>query len=303
MDSSGLVLGEFFGILDEMDYYMIDTLLTTPIGNNRIDFEERKKLWSDCCVRIPPLIQGTIHDIKIVVSNEWWNMSWLAYEYVDEKGRLIRDVGLEYLVEIKNWEWEMNSAEDGTGSQEWKKTPIYIIDNHNHAFYCRWKSYLAWYIARWSRLIHIDQHSDLNLPTATIDKLQAIGEWEIYNLKFDAWSTLKEVAIYTNETLDIASFIKPAKEIGLISDYEIILTEYSLVQYQIPTLNPQPNTLILDIDLDFRAPEMSITAYDTTIKKVRQLIALPDVWCVTIATSPTYISQQRALEVLRDLVG
>lgn len=137
---------------------------------------------------------------------------------------------------------------------------------------------------------------------AVSDKLKATETW---SLKLDSWSSLDDVSVYTNEVLDIASFIKPAKEIGLISEYEIVLTEYSLLHraeadsliYQIT------NSLIIDIDLDFRAPEMSIQEYDQTIKKVRQLIALPDVWCITVATSPTYIDQQRALEVLHDLLN
>jgi hypothetical protein len=80
----------------------------------------------------------------------------------------------------------------------------------------------------------------------------------------------------------------------------MILSEYALLDYDISSLSSQ--SLILDIDLDFRAPEMGIEYYYQTIKKVRQLIALPDVPCITIATSPTYIHQQRALQVLRDIM-
>jgi hypothetical protein len=82
--------------------------------------------------------------------------------------------------------------------------------------------------------------------------------------------------------------------------HDMILSEYALLDYDISSLSSQ--SLILDIDLDFRAPEMGIEYYDQTIKKVRQLIALPDVRCINIATSPTYIHQQRALQVLRDIM-
>jgi hypothetical protein len=105
--------------------------------------------------------------------------------------------------------------------------------------------------------------------------------------------------------LDIASFIKPAKEIGLISEYEMVLTEYFLLQYEVSTIfnHFQPSSsIIVDIDLDFRAPEMGSEYYYQTIKKVRQFIALPEVSCVTIATSPTYIHQQRAIDILRDIL-
>ena len=80
----------------------------------------------------------------------------------------------------------------------------------------------------------------------------------------------------------------------------MILSEYSLLDYDITTLDT--HSVVLDIDLDFWAPEMGIEYYYQTIKKVRQLIALPDVRCITIATSPTYIHQQRALQVLHDLL-
>ena len=46
-------------------------------------------------------------------------------------------------------------------------------------------------------------------------------------------------------------------------------------------------SIILDIDLDFRAPEMSIQEYEKTITQVRKLIFSPQVQCITIATSPT----------------
>ena len=82
--------------------------------------------------------------------------------------------------------------------------------------------------------------------------------------------------------------------------YDMILSEYALLDYDISLLSSK--SLIVDIDLDFRAPEMGIEYYYQTIKKVRQLIALPDVRCITIATSPTYIHQHRALEVLRDIM-
>ena len=47
---------------------------------------------------------------------------------------------------------------------------------------------------------------------------------------------------------------------------------------------------------------MGIEYYYQTIKKIRQIIDLPDVGCITIATSPTYIHQQRALQVLHDIL-
>ena len=80
----------------------------------------------------------------------------------------------------------------------------------------------------------------------------------------------------------------------------MIMTEYSLFAMEL--WNYENKFLILDIDLDFRAPEMGIQEYEKTISRVRQLISLPTVWCITIATSPTYIDQMRALQILHDLL-
>lgn len=249
-------------------YYDNDTFLTTAIGNNAIDFEKRKKLWSDSILYVPQLIEWTIDDLKIDITHK-------AYEYVNEKGSIVSDHWLQNLIEFSSWDKN-----------------IYIIDNHNHAFYCRYKSYKAWLLPRWSHLIHIDQHSDLNEVSLLEEKQSIINEN----------STLEEVARYTNEVLDIASFIKPAKEIWLISDYKMILTEYQLLEFY--NFRDLINfTTIIDIDLDFRAPEMGIEQYNQTISRVRNLISSPSVWCVTIATSPTYIDQQRALEILTDIVS
>ena len=57
---------------------------------------------------------------------------------------------------------------------------------------------------------------------------------------------------------------------------------------------------ILDIDVDFWAPEMGIGEFDRTIQKTRQLIAGANV--VTIATSPCFMDQERAVEIVRKLL-
>jgi hypothetical protein len=58
-------------------------------------------------------------------------------------------------------------------------------------------------------------------------------------------------------------------------------------------------TDILDIDLDFRAPEMSIDEYNKTINITRNLIQNSRV--VTIATSPYFLDQNLAIKIIKDL--
>lgn len=250
-----------------MNYYRQENFLMTPVGNNIISFWERKEKWSDVVLRVPPLVEGTIDDIQLLET-------WVCYEYVSDKNILISSFGLESLVHIIQWDKD-----------------IFIIDNHNHAFSCRWRSYINKKIDRWSHLIHIDQHSDYADP---IHYLSDSWDQNIQDI------SLLQIDNYTNEVLTIASFIKPALACGLCVSHDMILSEYALLDYDIWSISSQ--SLIVDIDLDFWAPEMGIEYYYQTIKKVRQLIALPDVHCITIASSPTYIHQQRALQVLHDLL-
>lgn len=250
-------------------YYTTNTLLTLPLGNNTIDFEERKKIWSDSILRIPLLKKGQWDDV--ILSTEG-----VCYEYVDEKWNLISESGLESLIKLSH-----------------PNKDITIIDNHNHAFACRWRSYISGNLPWSSHLIHIDQHSDFVEPTMYLADF-----CKEQNLEID----IPTIDRYTNEVLTIASFIKPALACGFCHSHDMILSEYALLEYDISSSDTTNRSIILDIDLDFRAPEMSSEYYDKTIDIVRKMISLSQVKCVTIATSPTYIDQYRALEILRDIL-
>jgi hypothetical protein len=248
-----------------MIYYSTELFQSLPEGNNVIDFEMRGRLWSDCILRIPPLIEWTFDDVSMADS-------YRAYEYI-QKEKIISERGLQSLVHLT------------------MHADLYIIDNHNHAFSFRWKSYTEKKIWRWSHLIHIDQHSDYAEPVKYLRDIYT----EYQSIPLD------EIYRYANTVLDIGSFIRPALDCGLVSQHEMILSEYKLLNHDISWWI-SPDT-ILDIDLDFRAPEMSIEQYDQTIRRVRKLIALPTTRCITIATSPTYIHPDRALKVLKDILS
>lgn len=76
---------------------------------------------------------------------------------------------------------------------------------------------------------------------------------------------------------------------------EQINTEYKLLNFQ-----TNEKDLIFDIDLDFRAPEMSIEKYSEAIEKTKELISKSRV--VTIATSPYFLDQNLAIKICKDLV-
>ena len=247
--------------------YTKENFINKPIGNNHIDFFWRKEKWSNCELRIAPLINWNIDDIKL-------SDTWVCYEYISDKWILTSASWLDSFVCLSK-----------------KNKDIYIVDNHNHAFSCWWRSYLNQKINRWAHLVHVDQHSDYADPISVL--------WNIYKESIKNIS-LDKIDMYTNEVLTIASFIKPSLDCWICMSHEMILSEYSLLNYELSLLDK--SSIIVDIDLDFWAPEMWIEYYYQTIKKMRQIINLPQVWCITIATSPTYIHQNRALEVLLDIL-
>lgn len=160
----------------------------------------------------------------------------------------------------------------------WSK--IVIFDNHNHALYL-WASYL---LKTHQRLpvIHIDQHSDLATPPT----------WNIDTIQHTTLEDRKQIAY---QIADIGSFIIPAIEWWLICSCEQIRTETKLIDYQLPAL-----PYILDIDLDFWAPEMVNDHIVQTVQKTRDLIR--NASFITIATSPGYINQKLALQILQKIL-
>ena len=174
--------------------------------------------------------------------------------------------------EMKNWKvveyrWLKNFIHIKSNNQS-----IYIFDNHNHALKYRIEEYKNWNIQFWFNLIHIDQHTDMN---------QSNFELDLENSNLDVYN--------------VWNFIQPAIRSWLINQVEQINTEYKLLNFQ-----TNEKDLILDIDLDFRAPEMSIEKYSETIEKTKNLISKSRV--VTIATSPYFLNQNLAIKICKDLL-
>ena len=174
---------------------------------------------------------------------------------------------------------------------KWENQTIYLIDNHNHALYFRYKEYFDWNIQKWTELIHIDQHTDMNDNKFSIKKTK-----------------IENIFNFTNKYCNVWNFIKPAVEEWLIWNIVQINTEYSLLNNKLPPLcwkhergdrGDFLHTEILDIDLDFRAPEMSIAKYQDTINIAKKLIKNSRV--VTIATSPYFLDQNLAIKLIKDL--
>lgn len=243
-------------------YYSCSIILNRSIGNNTFVYDERVNLFGKAQIIVPQLIEWTLDDVQP-------GDNIVFAEMID--GELQKFMGLDSLVCIDN---------DSQEGPVWKK--VYVMDNHNHALYCWYREHLAWRIEKWLSLVHIDQHSDMNDPAGWID-----GAKE---------NDLEYIAQYVNEICTIADFIQPALAVGLISECLQVRTEYGLLDYKLSL-----PAYILDIDIDFWAPEMGIEEFGRTIQKTRELIAGASV--VTIATSPCFMEQNRAVEIVKLLVS
>ncbi len=153
---------------------------------------------------------------------------------------------------------------------------VYIFDNHNHAFYFWIKSLKNKKFKKGIKLIHIDQHKDMREPEEYINNIE----------------DMKEVFDYTNFKLNVGNFIKPALNIGIFSEV-FIMDSLSSFSEQID------EQIVLDIDLDIFSKDMEYIDYNLKISTIRELINKSNV--ITISTSPFFINQKYAINVLKDI--
>lgn len=160
-----------------------------------------------------------------------------------------------------------------------------VFDNHHYALYFWYEALSRGFLGRGNTLIHIDQHSDL---------------WDnkndIPNNKIDL-ETMKQ---FVNEQCTVANYIQPAIRHGLIERVVRIEGENDIEKYgnYEPELDESP---ILNLDLDFFAKELDYIDFE----KKKQIILkfARKARLITVATSPFFIDQDRAIEYLRRVFG
>lgn len=153
---------------------------------------------------------------------------------------------------------------------------IYLFDNHNHAFYFWCKALSEGKILKGMKLLHVDQHKDTRVPPS-------------YDVDI---CDREDVIRYTTDVLNVGNFIMPAIYHSIFDDVEIVDSSYSLervVDYR----------YVLDIDLDFFSRDMSYIDFEWRMDRVREYISHADV--ITIASSPYFIEQKKAIEALKML--
>ncbi|TAK14615.1 MAG: hypothetical protein EPO35_09260 [Acidobacteria bacterium] len=187
----------------------------------------------------------------------------VVFEDVDEHGVLHACTGLAHLVRTT-----------------WRGVPTIIVDNHNHAFYFWCEALLSGGIQPGAALVHVDQHRDTRIP-----ELGYSGR------------TIEDAFEYTNFRLNVGNYVVPAERAGIIGECQFVTGAEALDDVSLVSRRNK----ILNIDLDYFAPEMAHVDF----AKASRFIAahLPAASLVTIATSPFFIEQKKAIEALRELTA
>lgn len=161
---------------------------------------------------------------------------------------------------------------------DWQGVPGIVFDNHNHALY-------FWYEARQlglfkgpAQLLHVDAHRDGSVPPRPLSDT----------------STLPDVFWYVNNVVEVGSFIQPALANGFFSSWAWLNT--------LETIQTQwPAGYVLDLDLDIFAG-LEVSEDESRLIQAIQNLALRAVF-MTVATSPLYIPQDRAIRLAQKLFG
>ncbi len=185
----------------------------------------------------------------------------VVFEGVDENGILQSCKGLGHFVRTA-----------------WQGVPMLIFDNHNHAFYFWFEAWKNGLIQKGATLIHVDQHKDMRMPEGPF-----------------AGESLEDAFRYTNEVLNVGNYIVPAKEFGLVEKIQFVTSEEALKDRSFMVRGNK----ILNIDLDFFAPELAYIDFEEARKFI--LDHARGARLITVATSPFFIEQTRAIKFLNEL--
>lgn len=166
----------------------------------------------------------------------------------------------------------------------WRGVPTVVIDNHNHAFHFWCEAWAGGRIEPGARLVHVDQHKDMRRPDRPFTRTP--GQPDFLDAAFE----------YTNRVVNVGNYVVPARELGLLGDMHFVTSGAALHD----TPPPAPGT-ILNIDLDYFAPEMAYIPFDEARRFIHAHLAAASL--VTIATSPYFVAQPLAIETLHALTA
>jgi len=240
--------------------------ITTPVWNNAFSYEKRKnkKLYVPNLIEIDDLneIKLQSHPSPLLQEREYK----VAFEDYDFNDNLSTNFWLENFYKIK-WKWK----------------DIYLLDNHNHAFYFWYLARSEWIIWDNNILVHIDEHAD------TRDNNKHL-------LKPDSYD-LQKVFDFTNHELNVGDYIVPALEEGIMWEVIQIRNEMNLLDYRGDFSSDA--WIILNLDLDFFQPDLDYIDYDLKKKVILDVASKASI--ITVSTSPFFINWELAICVFKDI--
>lgn len=233
--------------------------ITEPVSNNAFHFEERKAHYG-----FPPRIfVPALREGSLgdlKISNE------IVFEDYDDEGTLKSCNGLQTFIKTSL-----------------PNASVYIFDNHNHAFSFWQLEKIKGHIKNGVTLVHIDAHKDMRTPSVFLAPQEAQDEEMIF--------------LYTNMVLNVGNFIPAAQKTDLVKDIIFIDSERSLEEFNLEKIRGRD--IILDVDLDFFAPELDYINNQKKVEIIQKLMPLAR--AVTFATSPFFIQQELAISWLNEI--
>ncbi len=209
-----------------------------------------------------------------------------------EKVHSYKDLAIEennFAFAEKNGNWEIEYFH-GLRNFLWIKKSdfplIFIFDNHNHAPVFRYHSIKELNVNS-PTLIHIDQHSDCWKNEESL---------EIKNNEYD----LENIFHFYNEKCNVGNFILPSLNSWIISDQIQIRSSTALKNLEIE----KNQNYILDVDLDFClnwVDRNTINEESINLLKEKFNEVWKSVLCITIATSPYFLNQGIAINIIEQL--
>lgn len=233
--------------------------ISENVSNNSFSYEKRP----GARLFVPSLIEGSVAEAS--TGGE------VVFEDIDDDGVLRSCHGLRNFVRM-----------------EWHGKPVYVFDNHNHAFAFWHMEAMRGVLKDGATLIHMDQHKDSRKPDRYLSPEDARNESAVFE--------------YTNTVLNVGNFIPAALETGLVKKVVNIDSADSMENFDYSLLeggrSERPD-LIFDLDLDFFAPEMDYLDNALKLHLIKNISENSSM--ITIATSPFFIDPELSLKWLRKI--
>lgn len=164
---------------------------------------------------------------------------------------------------------------------EYKWIPTYIFDNHNHALFFRYRHTKQFEDTKPFVVIHIDQHADTKPNNA---------EFRVQNSEW--------IEDFITTKTNVGNFISAAIHNNIIDEVIQIRSQHAL--HNMEALDFHNYNYILDIDVDFREQKTD-QEMESDFEIIKRLV--DNVCLITIASSPYFMNQKKAIEIIRRLLS